>query len=441
MTGGVDVPVGHSDDHATSASGVGSTLELVTGAMASGGGCVARAPDGRVVFVRHSLPGERVVAEVTAETSSFLRADAVEILEPSADRTDAPCPHAGPGRCGGCDWQHIALPAQRGLKAGLVSEQLRRVAGIDRQVEVVAVAGAADGLGWRTRVRFAVDRSGRIGLHRHRSHDIEPVEHCPIATSETDGVGVGTTRWKGAHHVEVTASPDGGRPVVAVETGRRQLAGQPRLDAGLVVNGRTLRPPDRSRFDVLGRSFEVSAGVFWQVHPRAAALLTGSVLDGLAPEPGECVVDLFAGAGLLTVALAHSVGPRGRVVGVERSRRACADAVRNAAGLRQVEIIRADIDAATVARVVTGMDLVVLDPARQGAGTPVMRALASLDPPLRGMAYVSCDPASFARDLRIMLDAGWSIRSLRAFDLFPMTEHVELVSMLSPPAGRPAAGC
>ncbi len=102
---------------------------------------MARADDGRVVFVRHTLPGERVLARVTAETSSFLRADAVEVIEPSPDRAVAPCPHAGPGRCGGCDWQHVALPAQRALKADLVAEQLRRLAGVDRRVKVEELEG------------------------------------------------------------------------------------------------------------------------------------------------------------------------------------------------------------------------------------------------------------------------------------------------------------
>jgi tRNA/tmRNA/rRNA uracil-C5-methylase (TrmA/RlmC/RlmD family) len=137
---------------------VGSLLELSVGRIASGGGCVAHAPDGRVVFVRHSLPGERVVARVTSATRSFLRADAVEVLERSTDRVEPPCPHAGPDRCGGCDWQHASLPAQRALKAELVAEQLRRLANLDCAVEVEEVAGAPDGLGWRSRVRFAVDR-------------------------------------------------------------------------------------------------------------------------------------------------------------------------------------------------------------------------------------------------------------------------------------------
>ena len=254
MAAGPDgsAPASGSDGAAVplSVSDPASRMELVTGAVAAGGGCVARTDDGRVVFVRHSLPGERVVAEVTSVTSSFLRADAVEVLEPSADRVTPRCPLAGPGRCGGCDWQHVSLPAQRSLKESLVAEQLRRVAGLDRTVRVEEVPGAPDGLGWRTRVRFAVDRTGRVGFHRHRSHDLEPVTHCPLATSAVDGVGVGEVRWRGAHHVEVTAAPGGRSPVVAVETGRRSLADPPRVEAGLVVNGRTLRRPDRVRFRV-----------------------------------------------------------------------------------------------------------------------------------------------------------------------------------------------
>lgn len=413
-------------------------MELVTGAIAAGGGCVARADDGRVVFVRHSLPGERVIVEVTSETRSFLRADAVDVLEASDDRVVPPCPLAGPGRCGGCDWQHVALPAQRVLKESLVAEQLRRLAGVDRVVTVEAVPGSPDGLGWRTRVRFAVDRTGQVGLHRHRSHDLEPVARCPLATDAVNGVAVGASRWRGAHHVEVTASPDGGRPVVAVETGRRALADPPRMTAGLVVNGRTRHRPDRVYFTVDGSRFGVSAGVFWQVHPGAGAVLTRCVLEGLAPRPGERVADLYAGAGLFTVPLARAVGPRGSVVAVERSGRACADAVGNADDLHQVEIVRSEVDADLVADGLGAPDLVVLDPAREGAGRSVMAALMSLRPAPRGLAYVSCDPASFARDLRVALDAGWTMDSLRGFDLFPMTEHVELVAILLPP-GSPGS--
>ncbi len=411
----------------------GARMELRTGAMAAGGGCVARAEDGRVVFVRHALPGERVVAEVTAVTSSFLRADAVEVLDSSADRVAPPCPHAGPGRCGGCDWQHVTLPAQRRLKSELVAEQLRRLAQVDRPVVIEEVAGAPDGLGWRTRASFAVDRSGRMGFHRHRSHAVHPVDRCPIVTGEVDRAVGGTSNWRGVRQVEVTASPDGGPPVLSVVSRGDWHASSATSGVGLVVNGRTRRPPDRSQFTVDGRPFDVGPGVFWQVHPGAAALLTSCVMAELQPEAGEWAADLYAGAGLFTVALADAVGSRGRVVAVERNRLACEDLARNTSGLTQVETVRASVDAHTIERKLNGVHLVVLDPARRGAGQPVMRALSSLDPAPRKVAYVSCDPSSFARDLRIMLDQGWSLGTLRGFDLFPMTEHVELVGILEPP--------
>jgi tRNA/tmRNA/rRNA uracil-C5-methylase (TrmA/RlmC/RlmD family) len=412
-------------------------MELRTGGPAAGGGCVARADDGRVVFVRHSLPGERVIAEVTAETSSFLRADAVEVLEASAGRVAPPCPHAGPGGCGGCDYQHVAPAVQRELKASLVAEQLRRLAGDDREVVVEAVAGDRDGLAWRTRVRFAVDRSGQVGLHAHRSHRVVPVEHCAIATPSVDAVGVGAHRWAGATEVEVVTSGRDGTAVVSVRTGRRQRLGdRPRLDAGRVVDGRTEREPHRLAMEVLGHRYDVSVGVFWQVHPGAPATLVRAVLDGLGPVSGDRVADLFAGAGLFTVPLAAAVGPTGSVTAVERSRRACADAVGNCRGLGQVTVIRADVDADRVASGIGTPDLVVLDPAREGAGRPVMEALAALRPAPRRVVYVACDPASFARDLRVLTDVGWTMPGLRALDLFPMTEHVELVAVLVPPTGR-----
>ncbi len=412
-----------------------TVVELEVGAIAAGGGCVGHAPDGRVVFVRHSLPGERVRARITSATTRFLRADAVEVLVPSPDRVPPVCPHAGPGRCGGCDFQHVRLTAQRHLKEDLVAEQLARVGGVDLRVEVEDVGGAPEGLGWRTRVAFGVDRDGTVGLHRHRSHELEPVVTCPIATDGVNAAAAGTVRWVGARQLEVSASPDGGRPVVLVDTGRQRLDGLPDLDVGLVWKGRTLRAPDHVVVDVLGRRFGVRAGVFWQIHPRAGEVLTRAVLDGLAPRVGERAADLYAGAGLFTVALAAAVGASGVVTAVERSGPAVADLVRNTEGLGQVEVVRAAVGPGLVARRLGRPDLVVLDPARSGAGREVVEALCALDPAPRRMAYVSCEPAPFARDLRQLLAAGWRLASLRAFDLFPMTEHVELVGILERPNG------
>jgi tRNA/tmRNA/rRNA uracil-C5-methylase (TrmA/RlmC/RlmD family) len=407
---------------------VSEHLELEVGRVAAGGACVARAPDGRVVFVRYALPGERVRALVTDTTKSYYRADAVEVLDASPDRVAPPCGYARPGGCGGCDWQHVAIPRQRALKADLVAEQLKRLAGIDREVLVEDVPGDIDGLRWRTRVQFAVDRAGRPGLHKHRSHDLEPVDACLIATDDVEAVGAERLRWPGATSVEVTAA--GEQRVVHV-TGR--IADLPDVDAGVVVNDRPRRVPHGVRHHVLGRSFEVAAGGFWQVHPGAATALATAVLDGLAPRPGESVADLYAGVGLFAALLGERVGPQGSVLAVESDPRACADAARNTADLPHVKVHTATVDAATVAGRIGRPSLVVLDPPRAGAGLEVTKAIIALAP--RRVAYVACDPATFARDLRVFLDAGWDLASLRAFDLFPMTEHVELVGIIDPPAG------
>ena len=404
-------------------------LELDVGAVAAGGGCIAHAPDGRVVFVRHCLPGERVRARLTSTTNSFHRADAVEVLRASPDRVDAPCPFAGPGRCGGCDFQHVTPERQRELKAELVAEQLRRVARLDRQIVVEAVAldeAPDDGLGWRTRVRFGVDASGRLGLHRHRSHALVLVDRCLLATREVAAAGVEQLVWPGASAVEIAA--DRTQTVVSA-TGR--LRGAPDVAGGLVVDGRGVRAPHGLRPEVLGRRFEVSAGSFWQVHRAAATVLAMGVLELLDPQPGDVVVDLYAGVGLFAALLGERVGADGAVLAVESDARACADAARNTADLPQVRVRTAEVDAAQLRRI-GAPDLVVLDPPRAGLGVASSRALAALRP--RAVAYVSCDPATFARDLRVLFDAGWELGSLRALDLYPMTEHVELLAGLRPPA-------
>ncbi|MCD4534895.1 methyltransferase [Nocardioides sp. cx-169] len=351
-------------------SRVGERFEAEVGPVAHGGHCIVRLPEpeSRVVFVRHALPGERVVLEITEGTEGdrFWRGDAVEVLEPSADRVVPPCRFAGPGLCGGCDFQHVALERQRALKADVVREQLARLAKLDVEVTVEAVPGDDDGLHWRTRQRYVPLPGGARGMRKHRSHEVVEIDECLIEA------------------------------------------------------------PTRPSYVVGPHSFEVADDGFWQVHPGAPAVLVETVLDALRPAPGEHALDLYAGVGLFARFLLDAVGESGRVVAVEGDERASELSMSNCPG---IEATSGRVDHVLSEAYPEHFDVVVLDPPREGAKRAVVEAVVARSP--RAVAYVACDPAALARDVAIFAEHGYELIRLRAFDLFPMTHHVECVALLT----------
>lgn len=379
-------------------------IELEVGPAVHGGHCVARV-DGRVVFVRHALPGERVLAEVTEERKDYLRADALTVLRASPDRVEPPCPYARPGLCGGCDFQHASLPAQRELKAGVVREQLRRLAGLDVEVTVEELAPTE---GWRSRVQYTAGEDGRLGFHRHRSRDVVPVDHCVIAHPELQPSGT----WPAGTSVELVASSTGDRTVLqrADRADRRTT----------VVEG-----PERVTETVHGRRWSVPAAGFWQVHPRAAESFAAAVHEMTGPTTADRVWDLYGGAGLFAAALAPEAGP---VTVVEGDRRAVLAGRKALADLTNVRFAHGDVAEVLRNPRWRSVDVVVLDPPRAGAGREVVTAITRRRP--RAVAYVACDPAALGRDTKTFLDQGYRLAALRAFDAFPHTHHVECIALL-----------
>jgi len=449
---------------------VGQTVELAVGDVAQGGWCVARPEGLPVVFVRHALPGELVIARVTEVTTRFARADAVEILTPSPDRVPAPCPNARPGGCGGCDWQHAAPPAQRALKAAVVGQQLRRLAGIDREVVVEPMPGdegdeaspaspAAAGLGWRTRVQFAVRDDGVAGLRAHRSHEVVDIGDCLIAHPAITDLGITRHHWPDAVGVEAVVGSAGPgaepaqRAIIVTPAGRRPRRGRQgregdgpvRSDereqdwaASVPADAVLSRAPGglapvRGRAYVrqraAGRDWRVSAGVFWQVHPAAADVLTAAVVAALDPKPGDSVLDLYCGAGLFAGAVADLVGRDGTVIGIESDPAAVRDARHNLRESPWVRVHRGDVAALLRRGGLPPTRLCVADPPRAGLAREAVDYLSGPARPAR-FAYVSCDPATLARDLGLLIERGWALDGLRAFDAFPMTHHVECVATL-----------
>ncbi|MET9668279.1 class I SAM-dependent RNA methyltransferase [Streptomyces sp. NPDC006475] len=435
--------------NAPESSLVGEEYEVEVGPVAHGGHCIARTEEGRVLFVRHALPGEKVVARVTEgeEDSRFLRADAVRIIDASKDRIEAPCPYSGPGNCGGCDWQHAKPGAQRRLKGEVIAEQLQRLAGLTPEEagwDGTVMPAEGDKLpqgevpAWRTRVQYAIDTEGRAGLRKHRSHDVQPIDHCMIAAPGVTELGIEKQDWAqmstveaiaatGSHDRQVilTPKPGGRLPLVELDKPVSVLRVDERDGGVHRVHGRAFV---RERAD--DRTYRVGNGGFWQVHPQAADTLMKAVMQGLLPRKGDMALDLYCGVGLFAGALADRVGDKGAVLGIESSKRAVEDARHNLQNFERVRIEQGKVDQVLPRTQITEVDLIVLDPPRAGAGKQTVKHLAGLG--ARKIAYVACDPAALARDISYFAENGYRVRTLRAFDLFPMTHHVECVAVLEP---------
>ncbi|MDN3904890.1 TRAM domain-containing protein [Arthrobacter sp. YD2] len=425
------------------------SIELTVEAPAHGGHFVAR-HEGRVVFVRHALPGERVRVRLTesGEDAKFWRADVVEVLEAAEGRREHFWKEADALRAaargklpvGGAEFGHIDLAVQRRLKAEIFAEQLRRLGGTDLAPEVEpALDESSDGLGWRTRVSFSVAPGGRLAMHAHRSDELIPVQEMPLAAEAINSLHLWETDFSGVERVEVAAPAAGGQPLVllipAAGTHPRTLgriAGS--LPDGVSVAAWNPESHELTRLKgrtwvqetVLGQDYRVTGAGFWQIHRSAPETLTTAVLAGLDVQPGDAVADLYAGAGLFTAPLAGAAGESGRVLSVEGSPGTSRDARKNLFAAPQVQIHQGRVD--KVLRDAGKLDVVLLDPPRAGAGKTVVRQIDAAAP--RVVGYVSCDPASFARDLGYFRSAGWEPETLRVFDLYPHTHHMESFAVL-----------
>ena len=386
----------------------GDLLQVTIEKVAHGGHFIAR-HDGAVIFVRHAIPGENCTIQITSTGSSFNRADVVSVETPSEFRVVAPCSFAHRNGCGGCDFQHISVDHQRSLKSDVITEQFARIAKIDMRVVVEEVA---ESIGWRTRAIATTDRNGKLGFYKSRSHSIAPVTDCIICVKGMNFSEVAGRDLKGDVRVEISASNTGERSIALAPTRGEEKA---RLTEG----------PSILHEEVLGRTLEVSQESFWQSHKRAPEILTQAVLDFAELKTGEHVLDLYGGVGLFSAAIVDAVGPTGHVDLIEGSKVATADAARNFNSYTNITIATGDV--AKLLPRITAADVVVLDPPRDGAGKEAVALIAQLAP--RAIVYVACDPVALARDTAYLADHRYSLVKVRAFDLFPMTHHIECVAL------------
>lgn len=441
-------------------------ITLAVGAPAHGGHCVARPvddPGGRVIFVRHSLPGEIVRARLTEMTSRTWRADAVEILQASPDRVDSVWPEAGPAGVGGGELAHVALDAQRTWKRWVLADCLRRIGGQEVADAVASLPEAASGAAvpvepmptdaeaqastsarrralagtaTRTRVSLTVTDDGEPGMHAFRSGMVLPLRRLPLAVAAITEIGLlERPRWR-AHYrpgmrIEAVA-PSGGEPVVLLDD--RLLTAQARSTG----RRRVQEVVDASALGLGELTYSVHAEGFWQVHVDAPRVLVERVVraalgEDLDRAAGSRVLELYSGAGLFTLPLAALVGGAGQVLSLEGDEQAVRDARRTLHDHPAARLAAGRVSPRSVRELAGSFtgdrpDVVVIDPPRQGAGREVIEAVAALG--AERIVLVACDPAALARDLGTLLHAGYVLSSLSALDMFPHTHHFETIAVL-----------
>ena len=402
------------------ANWLGKELTLNIEKVAHGGIFVAR-HEGRVIFVSHTLPGEKVRARVFEDKGgSFARAETVEVLEASPHRVKHVWKAAAEGAVGGAEFGHIDLNYQLELKADVLEEALSRMAGITMRPFVEQAPGddLANGLGYRTRVQLHVDELGNVGPYRERTHQVVEVRDLPLAVEDIRELGLHLKNWSGVRKIEI-ASSNTGNIQYSVD---KKVKGDERL-------------VERAG----GRTFRITGGGFWQIHRKAADILTTAVNEAIAKAGFDKTadnLDLYGGVGLFAGTIAAKFGVDSVITTVEAFKTATEDAKLNLADLPNVRAILAPterfLDERVSSHVKNGSPettaTVILDPPRAGAGAKVVGQVLALKP--KHIVYVACDPIALARDLKPLTEGGYELASLRAFDLFPHTHHVEAVASL-----------
>ena len=441
--------------------------------MAHGGHCVAR-HEGRVIFVRHGIPGEVVTVALTecGEKSRFWRGDVIQVHRASEHRrthfwlaADSLKTHAARNLpVGGAEFGHIHLPHQRRLKNQVFRDTLNRIGKIQVDAYVEEMPDEDQhGLGWRSRTSFAVNPSGVMGMHPHRSNRISAIKAFPLAVPALNELKLWTLPLRGVQRVHAGASATGETLVVfewlhritnsTAKVVHQQLSryaqqlhpvltGAGNVDVGLLLVTDPKNPSRRQLLSITDKtaltetatvdgqqySWQVSADGFWQIHRSAPQTLAQAVLEMLQPAAGEKIADLYAGAGLFTAPLATAVGESGRVDSVEASPITSADAEVNFAQLPQVKVVRAKVEA-FLKKTNADWNAVLLDPPRAGAGPQVVQAL--LKTQIDRICYVSCDPASFARDATDLVAGGFELDQVRVLDMYPNTHHMESIALFT----------
>ncbi len=408
-------------------------FELELTAIAHGGEAIGR-HEGKVVFVPYAIPGERVRVRLTEEKAKYARAEVVEVLTPSPDRVEAPCPYFG--ACGGCQWQHVNYRRQLELRLEVVADQVRRLGRVgDPPLE--GIVPADDPWAYRNNIQLhpvtgagsGPEALAQLGFVTADGRSVMPIDRCLIAHELVDEMHASLElAWGGLERLALRAGVNTGEQLALLET-----VGGEAPELALDVAASFVHMDGRGDLTTLvgspylherlgDRTFRVFAPSFFQVNTAQAENLVEVVVDYCGLEGGERVLDLFCGVGTFSLALASRAG---EVIGVESSPWAAADAEANGEDRPNFTILEGNA-AEVIEHLEGSFPVVVVDPPRSGCGRELIAALPSLEP--RRLVYVSCDPATLARDIVYLAEAGFELERMIAVDMFPQTAHVETVA-------------
>ncbi len=390
-------------------------IELELTGFAAGGRAVGHAEDGRVVFVEYGIPGERVIAEITNDQPNMIEATAVLVLRSSEHRVDAPCGYFG--LCGGCQLQHIEYPEQLKLKTGIVRDQLTRLGGFEAseaEALVLNMIGMDDPWHYRNHMRYTVRRDGQIGFMQRGTHRFLRIDQCEIAADQANELLAAVQ-----DHTMQTAQ-------ISIRVGEhtRDFLIQPHLQWR--PRTKNVRPSSGQRSyheELQGIDYRISSAAFFQVNTRQAERLIHLVVERVLEAQPDRVIDAYSGVGTFAAQLAPEVG---QVTTIEFSNAADGDAAINLAAFNNIERLEGTVESILPSLPIP--DVVIIDPPRTGLEHVTIDAMISSA--ARRIVYVSCDPGTLARDLRLLTDGGFTIVDIQPLDMFPHTQHIECITTL-----------
>ena len=380
---------------------IGDIVTLHIESIANGGHFIAR-HDNQIVFVRHTISGEKANVKITAINSKFAFGDAIEILKSSKDRVEAPCKYSHPEGCGGCDFQHIKPQAQLDLKRAVIEDQFKRIAKIEVRPELIFTE-PSNGLNWRSRLNLSVSENKNLGLRAFRSNKIIEVDECLIALKEINDSEIFTKKWDHEDNLKISYSSES--------------------DINISQFGKNVSGSNNLREVVNDNKYEISPQSFWQSHKNAPRLLLEQVIKFANIKKGQKICDLYGGVGLFTLPISKLIGENGEVHLIEVDKTCIEDANKMFKDIQNIFIHHGKVEQKLGS--VKKIDTIILDPPKNGISKQVINQMIEKKP--KSIVYVSCNPSTLARDSKILLDNNYELSNIVGLDLFPMTHHIECV--------------